>query len=114
MLPNERARVISPRLQRLANLRIASYAKRIPKSHRDVPQPAFMPDAPDRAAFGAAQELFFAPREERHEVRAGEPFPLVEIGQGALACELVPGADELAVVAAVDAVADQCAQIDRD
>jgi hypothetical protein len=36
----------------------------LPSRHRDVAQPALVADAADRAAFGAAQELFFGPREQ--------------------------------------------------
>jgi hypothetical protein len=73
-----------------------------------------MADAADRAAFGAAQKLFFAPAEQFDQGGAGQPFARVEVGQRAALRELVPGADQLAVVAAVDAVADQRAQVFGD
>src|SRR5204862_7066027 len=68
----------------------------------------------DRAAFGVAQELGLAPAPQREQRRVGERLARVEVRQGAALRVLVPRADELAVVAAVDAVADQRPQLDRD
>ncbi len=86
----------------------------VAQCHRHIAQPAHMADAPDRAAFGDAQELCLTPAQQvrqRLRVQAGT---LVEVGQGAAAGKFVPGADQLAIVATVDAVADQRAQVRRD
>ena len=88
--------------------------QRIPHRHRHIPQPAFMADAANWAAFGDAQKFFFGPVEQGHQLLAGQAGALVKVGQGAALGEFVPGADELAVVAAVDAVADQRAQFQRN
>ena len=52
----------------------------------------------------------FAPAEELDEVRRVEPVPDAEIRLGRDPRELVPGADELAVVASEDPVADRGSQ----
>jgi hypothetical protein len=73
-----------------------------------------MADAPDRAALGVAQKLLFAPAKQRRQLLTAQPLALVEIGQGRTLGKLVPGADQLAVVAAVDAVGHQRAQLQRN
>jgi hypothetical protein len=70
-----------------------------------------MADAADRAALGAAQKLLFVQASSAPALpgrRARRSPAAVALG------ELVPGADQLAVVAAVDAVAHQRAQFQRD
>jgi hypothetical protein len=80
----------------------------------DVAQPAFMTDTADRAALQAFVELGFAPGEERNQARGVETMARIEIGQRSGAGEFVPGADQLTVVAAIDAVTEQGAQFERD
>ncbi|MDT4852973.1 hypothetical protein FQZ97_872270 [compost metagenome] len=70
-----------------------------------------MPDAPDRAAFGAAQELVFRPGKQLDQRRPAQAFAFIEVGQRTALRELVPWAHELAVVATVDAVAHERSQV---
>src|SRR5690606_18410572 len=81
----------------------------------DVAQPAGVAAATDRGALGPAQELVLLPGEQLGQ---GGPVQVVadpEVGLVVAARELVPGAGELAVVAAEDAVAHQRPQrlVDR-
>ena len=62
-----------------------------------------------------AQELGLVPRPERRAASgASSAGRTSKSASGLRGRELVPGADELAVVAAVDAVADRGAELDRD
>src|SRR4028119_645743 len=70
--------------------------------------------AADRAAFGRAQEPLLAPRPEPEQRRLRERGPCREVLDRGGPRVLVPGADELAVVAADDAVADGPAEFERD
>src|SRR5690606_5646348 len=110
VLAHQRARVPGARLQRLREGGVARFAPRVAQAHRQVAQPAFVADAADRAAFGAAQEHLLRPREELDQADITHALAGVEVGQRRALRELVPGADELAVVAAVDAVAHGRAQ----
>ena len=92
----------------------AQRSQGITHRHRHIAQPAFMTDAADRAAFGHLQKLSLGPVEERDELLAGQAGAFVKVGQGAALGEFVPRADQLAVVAAVDAVADQRPQLERN
>ena len=90
-------------------------AQRVAERDREVALPALEADAADRAALGLAQEVVLVPGPERRAARgASSAGADVEVGDRARARELVPRADELAVVAAVDAVADRGAELDRD
>src|SRR5450830_875398 len=73
-----------------------------------------MPDATDGAAFGVAVEVVFAPVQQLNQRGAAEAVARIEVGQGRGLCELVPRTIQLTVVAAIDAVADQAAQLHRD
>src|SRR5690606_16428050 len=77
-------------------------------------QPALIADTAYRRAFGVAQELFLHPPKQLRELRVIEPVTRREIGLLCHLGELVPGTDELAVVAAEDAVAHQRTQLFRD
>ena len=81
--------------------------RRIAQCYGDVAQPALVAAAPDRAAFGAVQELGFVPGEQLVQAGSVEVVACAEVGFVGALGELVPGADQLAVVAAVDAVAHQ-------
>src|SRR5258708_3739991 len=81
---------------------------------RDVAQPSLVADAPDRRALEAPQEFFFGPREELDERCAIERVTHREVGIVDGAGVFVPGADELAIVAAVNAVSHERAQLFRD
>jgi malonate transporter len=81
--------------------------QRIAQRHRQVALPACMADAADRAALGAAQELASS---HCHSCSSVALVPAARARRsraaGALR-KLVPGAGQLAVVTAVDAVAHQ-------
>jgi hypothetical protein len=66
-----------------------------------------MADAPDRAAFGVAQELLLAPGEQRHQRLPHQPRPRAKSGTSGGLANLFQGHIQLAVVAAVDAVAHE-------
>src|SRR5260221_2157355 len=87
---------------------------RIAQSHGEVAQPALVADAPDRRALQALVELGLRPGKELDQSGAVEAVAHLEIGLGARLCEAVPRAYQLAVVAAIDAVADQRPQLLRD
>src|SRR5260370_42090129 len=70
-----------------------------------------MPDAPDRRALEALVEFLLGPREKRHEARVVEAVAHGEVGIGRLLRVLVPWAHDLAIVAAVDAVAHERPQL---
>jgi tRNA threonylcarbamoyladenosine biosynthesis protein TsaE len=120
MLPDQLAGMMLTPNQAGANAGAGGFAgrtysvQRVAHRHCHVAQPAFVADAANRAAFGDVQEFRFGPVEQRHQLLAGQAGAFVEVGQGAALGEFVPGADQLAVVAAVDAVADQRAQFERD
>ncbi len=96
--------------------------RRIPERDRDVSYPAFITDASDRAAFGAIQKLLLGPGEQLDQLAAIERMPRNEVHLAGEARELVPGADQLAVIATVDAIAqgfpelfgNRAAQLDRE
>src|SRR5258708_20031760 len=81
--------------------------RRIAESHGEVAQPALVADAPDRRALQALVELGLRPGEELDQGGAVEAVAHLEIGLCGRLCKGIPRADQLAVVAAVDAVADQ-------
>jgi hypothetical protein len=72
-----------------------------------------MPDASYRAALGARKESCLVPVEEFDELRAVEPVAWSEIGLAGLSGKFVPGAEQLAIVAAVYPVANRLAKFDR-
>ena len=86
---------------------IALGPQRIAQRQRHIAQPARMADAADRAALGVVQEFGLGPGEQAHQAKVAPDRAAVEIRQVAALCEFVPGADQLAVVATVDAVGDQ-------
>ena len=69
-----------------------------------------MADAADGRAFEATQELVLAPAQQLDQIRGIQAVAGGEVGQGGAAREAIPGTHQLAVVTAVDAVADQGAQ----
>src|SRR3954471_17710680 len=89
-------------------------AWRIAEAHREVAQPALVADAPDRRATQALVEISLGPGEKVDQRRLVEAIADLEIRLGRGLRESVPRADELAIVAAVDAVADQRAQLFRN
>src|SRR5690606_39709228 len=79
----------------------------IAERHGEIAEPAFVTDAPDRAALGLREPRGFVPVEEPDEVGRVQAVARREIGLRADLRELVPGAEELAVVSSVHAVADE-------
>ena len=89
-------------------------AQRVAQGHGHVTQPALMANAPDRAALGQAQKVGLAPVQQRHQLLTDQALAFVKIRQGTTLGVAVPGAHQLAIVAAVDAIAHQRAQVQRD
>src|SRR6185437_14390257 len=83
---------------------------RIAQADGKIAQPARVAYAADRAAFHATRELIRGPGEERHQVGIVETVAHGEIPNARGLGVLVPRTRELAVVAAVDSIADQRAQ----
>ena len=73
-----------------------------------------MTDSPNRAALQALVEIGFGPGEQLDQSRGIEPVARLEVRDRRALRKFVPRADELAVVAAVDAVADGLAKLHRD
>src|SRR5213075_953260 len=89
-------------------------ARRITQAHREVAQPPLVADAPDGRAAQTIVEIFLRPREELDQRRAIQAVAHLEVRLGRLLRKSVPRADDLAIVAAVDAVADEWAQLFRN
>ena len=70
-----------------------------------------MTNTADWAAFGKLQKIIFRPSKQGAQLLPAQTRSLVKIGQSAAFCKLVPRANQLTVVAAVDAIADQGAQL---
>src|SRR3990172_12408482 len=81
--------------------------RNVPKPDREIAQPALVTDAVDRTAEQARVEVRFAPGEKFHQSDGVAAVAHREIRLGAHLGEFVPRAYELAIVAAVDAIADQ-------
>ena len=73
-----------------------------------------MPNAANRAAFGEFQKIGFCPRKQGAQLLPAQAGAFVKIGQSTALRKFVPRADKLAVNAAVDAIADQGAQLSRN
>ena len=80
---------------------------RIAQRHGDIAQPAQVADAAYCRAFGDAQEFFLRPVEQIDQLRCMQRGAWAEIVFVGELRKAVPRADQLAVVAAVDAVAEQ-------
>src|SRR5512135_2407657 len=88
--------------------------RRVSQSYREVPEPALVADAPDRRALHVAVEFFRAPAEQLDQGRAVQAIAHLKVLFVGYARKTIPGADQLAVVATVDAVADQLPQLLRN
>src|SRR5579875_267368 len=88
--------------------------RRVAERHGDIAQPALVADAIDGRAAHALVELGGRPGEELGQSRRIEAVPHLEIGVARGPRELVPRADELAVIASINAVADRRAEFDRN
>ena len=89
-------------------------AQRIAHRHGHIALPALVTDAANRAAFGVGQKFGFGPAEQHHQVLPGQTGALIKIRQRAALGIFVPGANQLAIVTAINAVADEGAQIQRN
>ncbi len=94
----------------LAPGRLVIASKAVAQGNGEVALPALEADAANRAALGALLELRFAPIPQVEQLGLVKTVAGIEIGQGAALGITIPGADQLAVVASVDAVADQRTQ----
>ena len=70
-----------------------------------------MPDAADRAALRTLQKRGLVPLPQFQQGGLAEVMPFVEIRQGAAPGKLVPRANKLAIVTAINAIADQWPQV---
>ncbi len=111
MLAHDCRRIVGARPQRAVDrFRITRIAQR----HRDIAQPSFVTRSANRHARGAIEELRLGPGEEIDELCRVESVPRREIRFGRDLRELVPRTDELAIVTAEHAVADQRAKLNRN
>ncbi len=108
MLAHERRRIIGAHSKRRHDpLR----CRRVPQSYREVTQPALVTDPKYRAAGQTIAEVLFAPCEQFDQIRRIQTVAHRKRRFDTLARKPVPGAGHLAVVAAVDPVADERPQI---
>jgi hypothetical protein len=96
-------------LQRKHNARIAGQAgvSRIAQPDRDIAQPAFVADAADCAALQPLVEFLLGPGKQLGQRSAVQAVAHIEVRQACALRELVPRADQLAVIAAQHPVAYQ-------
>src|SRR5258705_513766 len=111
VLSNEGRGMVRACTQRLDHL---ARSRCIAQADGEVAQPLLVADAPDGRALQAPVELGLGPREKLHQRGAVEAVARLEVVLRARPGEAVPRTDELAVVAAVHAVADERAQFFRD
>ena len=83
--------MVCPALQRGLEFRLAGLAPGIAQGHGHIAQPARMTYAPDRAAFGHAQERGLVPGEEMHQLRTRQSGTGIEVRQLAGLGKLVQG-----------------------
>src|SRR3954470_19387225 len=110
VLAHQRRRIVPPRLQRRDDLWCG---RRIAKPDGEVPQPTLIADAPDRRALQPLVEVPLGPGEQLDQRRAVEAVSRLKIRLGGRTREAIPRTNRLAVVAAVDTVADERAQFFR-
>src|SRR5271154_2805525 len=84
----------------------------VAKCDGDVAQPSLVADARNGAAAGLRQKLCLAPGEQAGKLRVIESVPYREVFCGSGARKLVPRTYQLAIVTAVDAIADRAAKLD--
>src|SRR5262249_13783786 len=86
----------------------------IPQCNRDVPRPALVSYAVDGRAPHALLELACSPCKQRRQLACIECIANLEVRVRSRPGELVPWTEELAVIAAIDPVADCTPQFNRD
>src|SRR5690606_30025611 len=111
VLAHELGGVVPARFERRDDVRVA---RGVAERDGEVPEPALVARAPDRAAFGARAPVVLAPAEEIDERARVERVARREIRGRLPPRELVPRAEDLAVVAAEDAIADRLPQLHGD
>src|ERR1700733_6231527 len=111
VLAHQRRSIAAARLERLQHV---GRGRRVAERDRDVARPALVADAMDRRTLHALGELARSPAKELHKISAIERVADLEVRILGGARELVPRAHQLAVIAAVDAVAEEGAKLDRD
>lgn len=79
--------------------------RRIAESDRDIPQPAFMPNPADGAAFSAPQKLRLVPAKQIHQTRRIQPVPDPEIRFRRHLRKAIPRTNQLAIITTVNPVA---------
>src|SRR5450631_4530773 len=109
MLAHQGRGVLRAAAQRLEQ---CGRGRRIAERDGDVAQPSFIADAADRAALSALQKLRLAPGKKLDELRVVQAVPHGEAFLGRGAREFVPWANQLAVIATVDAIADRTAKLE--
>src|SRR5437764_11091370 len=108
VFPNERRAVIEPGAQGGDDF---GRARSVAQAHRQIAQPALVADAANRRAAHALVEFGLAPGEQLDQGGPVEPVPHRKILFPGNPREPVPWADRLAIVAAVDPVADERTQL---
>src|SRR2546425_11621578 len=108
VFPNERRAVIEPGAQGGEDF---GRARSVAQAHGQIAQPSLVADAANRRAAHALVEFGFAPGEQLGQGGPVEPVPYRKVIFPGNPREPVPWADRLAIVAAVDPVADQRAQL---
>ena len=106
--------LLQGRAQRRFSIIRQCTAQRIAHRHRNVAQPALMADAADGAAGHALIELGLAPGEQLEQGDVIEMMTDFKIGLAGELRVFVPGANQLAVITAVNAVADSLAELFGD
>src|SRR6266581_1960153 len=111
VLAHQRRRVLRARTQRGDHALLLGC---IAESHGEIAQPALLADPQDRRACHPLAELALGPSGKLDELGAVEAVAHPEVRLRRDLRVAVPGADELAVVAAEDAVADERPELRRN
>ena len=118
MLAHQRTGIVQARCQsgrnRLRRGRIRGLAQGIAQCHGNIAYPFFMANAADGAAFGAAQKAGLVPGKQLGQAHILQARAHRKIGQHTGLGKLVPGAGQLAIVTAIDAVGHFGAQVFGD
>ena len=110
MLPNDRRRVILARFERGDDI-IATTG--VTQRNGEVAEPLLIADPANGASLRSAAPGFLVPGEQFGQLYGIEAVPGSEVSLGRPHGELVPRAYQLAIVAAVNPVADQRSQLGR-
>jgi len=115
MLANDFAFMVLPNAQGLAQglfvVGAEGLAQSIARGHGQISQPPRVPYAANRAAFCEAQKTGLVPLQQLHQGGAAQAMSLVKVGQGRALGKLVPRTHQLAIITAINAVANKGAQL---